>query len=69
MHSAHDSKPIYNLIVQYEQNVVKYARKWRKIWLKPQYKKLLEQMPRRGTNTPGRCHFLMYKNNLSLTMI
>ena len=23
----------------------------------------------RGTNTPGRCHFLMYKNNLSLTMI
>ena len=23
----------------------------------------------RGTNTPGRCHFLMYRNNLSLTMI
>ena len=23
----------------------------------------------KGTNTPGRCHFLMYKNNLSLTMI
>ena len=22
-----------------------------------------------GTNTPSRCHFLMYKNNLSLTMI
>ena len=24
---------------------------------------------RRGTNTPRRCHLLMYKNNLSLTMM
>ena len=24
---------------------------------------------RRGMNTPGRCHFLMYENNLGLTMI
>ena len=27
--------------------------------------KKLEQVPSGGTNTSGRCHFLMYKNNLS----
>ena len=28
------TRPIYNMIVQYEQSIVKYAEKWRKILLK-----------------------------------
>ena len=31
------TRPIYNIIVQYEQSIVKYAEKWRKIWLKTAY--------------------------------
>ena len=39
MHLAFKSKtqPIYNIIVQYEQSIVKYAEKWRKMWLKTAY--------------------------------
>ena len=31
------ARPIYNIIVQYEQSIVKYAEKLRKIWLKTAY--------------------------------
>ena len=30
-------RSIYSIIVQYEQSTVKYAEKWKKIWLKTAY--------------------------------
>ena len=57
------------VVLYFDSVSMAFASEWKIGFIRKSINLTTRASARRGTNTPGRCHFLMYKNNLSLIMI